>query len=321
MSKFNEYSEKGMTLMQQALKKLADGEYDAFAHDRKEANRYFDLVEKELNSEAGKMTQLYGESRNFGIIYNVIEQNMHGNPKEDKKLRNLIKEMYNLIKGDKILNEQFKIYDFFEKTGNIEDAKAVVNESLSIIKPLNKKQVKESNEKLIKFIKKNKLDELVEIPEDLEKLYEAVEFVILNKRTLNNAVDFVKAQNVICEHIEKTQKDNVNEGKISNKELFNNFEEEIKTEQDKIEESINAEEKSLLEMFSKPKTDKRKIFNDCKTKTLAKINEAIVNSENEDKISWKEIYDSVSSKSYSEKLSENLINCAEMMEIYSTIDE
>ena len=47
----------------------------------------------------------------------------------------------------------------------------------------------------------------------------------------------------------------------------------------------------------------------------------IVDLENEDKESWQKIYESVKSKNYSDKMTENIVNCAEMLEICNTIEE
>lgn len=317
MADFNVNSEKGSVLMQQALKKYAKGDFEGGDKDRAEANRYFDLVSAEINSEAGKMTQLYGESRNFGIIYNVFEQNIENlwDTKEGKKI---IKECYNLIKSNKVLNEQFKIYDMFEKAQNVDDVKDFVNEASNIVKTLDKKIVMENNEKLIKFIRDKKLDEYVDIPEETENLYEAIEYIVLNKKTYDNVNDFVKAQNVITEHITKNQKNNIVENKITSAEFENKIE-EIENE---INEKINQEEKTLLDGFlTDRKPNKKEVFENYKKKTLRKIKEMIENSEDSDKAQWDKIYENVSSKNFSENMSENITNCAEMMEICDTIDE
>ena len=317
MADFNVNSEKGSVLMQQALKKYAKGDFEGGDKDRAEANRYYDLASTEINSEAGKMTQLYGESRNFGIIYNVFEQNIENlwDTKEGKKI---VKECYNLIKSNKVLNEQFKIYDMFEKAQNVEDVKDFVNEASNIIKTFDKKLVMENNEKLIKFIRDKKLDEYVDIPEETENLYEAIEYIVLNKKTYNNVNDFVKAQNVITEHIIKNQKNNIVENKLTSAEFENKIEEVEK----EITENINQEEKTLLDRFlTNKKQNKKEVFENYKRKTLRKIREMIENSEDSDKSQWNKIYENVSSKNFSEDLSENITNCAEMMEICSTIDE
>lgn len=317
MADFNVNSEKGSVLMQQALKKYAKGDFEGGDKDRAEANRYYDLASAEINSDAGKMTQLYGESRNFGIIYNVFEQNIENlwNTKAGKKI---VKECYNLIKTNKVLNEQFKIYDMFEKAQNVEDVKDFVNEASNIIKTFDKKLVMENNEKLIKFIRNKKLDEYVDIPEETENLYEAIEYLVLHKKTYDNVNDFVKAQNVITEHIIKNQKNNIVENKLTSVE----FEDKIEEAEKEINENINQEEKTLLDRFLTTKNqNKKEVFENYKRKTLRKIKEMIESSEDSDKSQWNKIYENVSSKNFSEDMSENITNCAEMMEICSTIDE
>ena len=317
MADFNVNSEKGSVLMQQALKKYAKGDFEGGDKDRAEANRYYDLASAEINSEAGKMTQLYGESRNFGIIYNVFEQNIE-NLWDTKDGKKIVKECYNLIKSNKVLNEQFKIYDMFEKAQNVEDVKDFVNEASNIIKTFDKKLVMENNEKLIKFIRDKKLDEYVDIPEETENLYEAIEYIVLNKKTYDNVNDFVKAQNVITEHIIKNQKNNIVENKLTSAEFENKIEEVEK----EITENINQEEKTLLDRFlTHKKQNKKEVFENYKRKTLRKIREMIENSEDSDKSQWNKIYENVSSKNFSENMSENITNCAEMMEICDTIDE
>lgn len=321
MADFNEYSEKGSTLMQQALKKLAEGDIEAFENDRKEANRYFDMFYKSVSSEEGKINmmneQMYGKTRNFGMIYNVFEQNIDALYQDENK-KKILKEAYKLIKNNKLLNEQFKIYDMFEKTKDVENVKDFVNEASGLIRHYNKEQIKENNEKLIKLIRDNKLNEFVEIPEETENLYEAIEYVILNKKTLDNVNDFLKAQNVIIEHIEKN-KETVNESK--NTLSFDGFKEELDNQEEQIQENINEDEKRLLDMFTNPKTNKKFVFENYKSETLKKIKGVIQNSEESDKEAWNKIYESVSSKNYSDKMTQNIINCAEMLEICSTIEE
>lgn len=315
MADFNDNSQKGSVLMQQALKKYAEGDFEGGDKDRKEANRYYDLASAEINSEAGKMTQLYGESRNFGIIYNVFEQNMD-NLLETKNGKKIIKDVYNLIKNNNILSEQFKIYDMFEKTDNIENGKDFINEAMSLIKNFDKNIVKENNEKLISLIRKNKLDEYVYIPEETENLYEAIEFVMLNKKDYNNVNDFLKAQKVIIEHIEK----NKNVLKEEKNNTFDNLKEEIDKVQNTIDENINEDEKKLLDVFTNPTVDTKKVFENYKKQTLNKINEALEKSEESEKIAWKNIYEKIDSKKFSDVLSENITNCAEMLEICSTFE-
>ena len=308
MTDFNNNSQKGATLMQQALKKYADGDFEGGDKDREMANKFFDLASQEMNSE----------SRNFGIIYNVFEQNIDKIYNDDTK-KHVIKEAYDLIKNNKLLNEQFKIYDMFEKTNDVENAKEFVNEASSLINQFDKKQIKENNEKLIKLIKDNNLDEYVDISEETENLYEAIEYIILNKKTFDNLNSFIKAQNVISEHIENNKKNVVNED--TDRFSFNKFKEELDKEEKQVNETINEDEKKLLDMFTNPKTNKKVVFENYKTETLNKIKGAMQISEENDREAWDKVYESVNSKTYSDKMTQNIINCAEMLEICSTIEE
>lgn len=318
MAEFNDSSQKGTVLMQHALKKLEDGDVEGFEHDRKEANRYFDMFYKEINSEMGKIKHMYGESLNFGVIYNVFEQNIDDLYKT-KKGKRIIKEVYNLIKNDKLLNEQFKIYDLFEKSTNIENVKDFVNESLSLVKNYNKKDIIKANSKLIKLIESKKLNEFVEIPEEVENLYEAVEYLMLNKKTFNNVNDYLNAQNVIVEHIENNNKSVINEKKETL--TIDTFEEMLDEEQNKFDEKLNEDEKKLIAMFTNKNSKNRDIFETYKRKTLHKINEVLEKSEEEDKEQWKNVYENVKAKMYTDNVSKNIVNCAEMIEICNTIDE
>ena len=317
MADFNEYSQKGSTLMQQALKKLAEGDVDGFEHDRKEANRYFDMFYEEIDATEKNIRGLYGESLNFGIIYNVFEQNID-NLYETEDGKKTIKEVYNLIKNNRLLNEQFKVYDLFEKSTNVKNVKDFVNESVSLIKNHDKEKIIESNRKLIELIEKRKLNEYVEIPEETENLYEAIEYLILNKKSFNNINNYVNAQNVIAEHIENNNKIDIDEEKQM---TFDKFKEVVNEEQAKIDNELNEEEKKLLNLFTDKKKNHRAIFENYKRKTLSKIEGVLKICEDCDKEGWQKVYENFKSRTFSDNVSENIVNCAEMLETCSTIDE
>lgn len=318
MADFNEYIQKAQKLMAEALKKFEESDFEGGEECRKKANNLYDQAFESIDRNELNIRNVYGESRNFGVIYNVFEQNIDNIYQDDKK-KHIIKEAYKLIKNNPVLNEQFKVYDMFEKANDIDNTKDFVNEASGLIKHFNKKQIKENNEKLIKLIRDNKLNEYVDIPEETENLYEAIEYVMLNKKTLNNINDFLKAQNVIVEYIENNKKQNIDESK--NTFTFENFQDELNKEEKKLNENINEDEKKLLEMFANPKTNKRSIFENYKSETLKKIKGVMQISEENDREAWNKVYESVNSKTYSNKMTQNIVNCAEMLEICSTIEE
>lgn len=315
MADFKEYSEKGATLMQQALKKYAEGDFESGDKDRELANKYFDMASMEINSEAGKISQLYGESRNFGIIYNVFEQNIDDICQDESK-RHILKEAYDMIRGNRILSEQFRIYDMFEKAHDVENPREFVNEASPLIGRFDRKKVSLVNEKFIRFMRKNGLNEYVPIPEETENLYEAIEYLMLNRKTLDNVGEFVKAQGVIAEHVGRKT-----ETSGSKKDGLETFKDALEDEEKRISEGLNDDERKMLDMFTDGKTDARRLFEDMKDSTMGKVRRMIESSEGDDMTSWKGIYESIRSKEYSSDVSENVMNYAEMAEVADTIGE
>ena len=209
----------------------------------------------------------------------------------------------------------------FDVAKNVDNIKEFVAESTQIISNFDKKAIKENNDKLISIIRKGKLDEYVEIPEEIENLYEAIEYIILNKKNLNNINEYVNAQTVISEHIKKNNSEAILENK-DNKTLIDDLKDKINEEQKKADDMINEDEKKLVESFLNEKENHRVIFNKYKESTLSKINEMIEKADDaEDKEGWKNIYEDISSRTFSENATENITNCAEMLEITNTINE
>ena len=93
---------RGKVLMQRALDHLEKGNIEEFETDRALANKFFD----EMNAEEEEMDALYNESRNFGIIYQVIESNVP-TLLETKEGQKALRKIIKTIKGNKILHEQF----------------------------------------------------------------------------------------------------------------------------------------------------------------------------------------------------------------------
>lgn len=189
---------RGKVLMQRALEQLEQGNIEEFETDRALANEYFD----KMGEEEEEMDALYNESRNFGIIYNVIEANV---PKllESEEGKKALRAIVKTIKSDKMLHEQFKAYNNLQPSTKIENVDEYITEALSIVPNFDKKTIKESNEKLIKLIKKHKLDEMVDIDDEKLDLYESIEFVTMNKKNLKNIDEYVNATKMIKESIEK----------------------------------------------------------------------------------------------------------------------
>ena len=298
---------RGKVLMKRALEHLEQGNIEEFETDRALANEYFD----KMSEEEEEMDALYNESRNFGIIYNVIEANV---PKllESKEGKKALRTIIKAIKSDKMLHEQFKAYNNLQPSTKINNVDEYITEALSIVPKFDKNIVKESNEKLIKLIKKYKLDEMVDIDDEKLDLYESIEFVTMNIKTLKNIDEYVNATKMIKESIENLP---INETKNFSIE---NYAEEINNVSENIAKDLNSAEIKLLKEVTSGNSEA--YFNECKSKTISKLNEMIYKETDiESKSRLLKIYEKINNKIYNKKNA--LVDIAEMVEMQDAIDE
>lgn len=298
---------RGKVLMQRALDHLEKGNIEEFETDRALANKFFD----EMNAEEEEMDALYNESRNFGIIYQVIESNVPTllETKEGQKvLRNIIKT----IKGNKILHEQFKAYNNLQPLHKINNVDEYIAESLSLVPKFNKKDVKENNERLIKLIKKYNLDEMIDIDDEKLNLFESIEFVTMNKKSLKNIDDYVNATKMIKESIINLPVSETKDFSIED------YAEEINNVSENIAKDLNSAEIKLLKEVTNGNSEE--YFNECKSKTLSKLDEMISNEKDiETKSRLSKIYEKINNKRYNKKNA--IVDIAEMVEMQDAIDD
>lgn len=298
---------RGKVLMQRALDQLEQGNLEEFETDRALANEYFD----KMHEEEEEMDALYNESRNFGIIYNVIEANV---PKliESSNGKKALRSIVKTIKSNKLLHEQFKAYNNLQPSNKIENVDEYITEALSILPKFDKKSVKESNEKLIKLIKKYKLDEMVDIDDDKLELYESIEFVTMNKKSLRNIDEYVNATKMIKESIEKLPMATPNDFSIES------YAKEVSNVSENIAKDLNSAEMKLLKEITEGNSEQ--YFNECKKNTLSKLDELMSKETNIDtKSRLSQIYEKINAKNY---IKENaIVDIAEMVEMQTTIDE
>ena len=208
---YTEYKEKGLTFMQNALKKLENEDYEGFKKDLDEANENLNLFYNYVSSEAGKTEMMFGENRNFGIIYNIIESNSNKIYEDAQQYPKVYKALINEIKTDKVLKQQFDVYNALVNATNVTDPREYVNEAVSSFPRFSKKQLRESNQKLVDIIRKGKLDEYIDIDDDKMDLYESIEFILLSKSKFSKIGEYLNAKNNIVEYVSKHGK-TINEG-------------------------------------------------------------------------------------------------------------
>jgi hypothetical protein len=153
----NSNSEKGTLLMQQALKKYGEGDFEGGDKDREKANKYFDLAKMEMETESGNITALYGENRNFGIVYKVLESNFVNSIQDNTIRKTPLIEAFKKVKKNKKLNEQFKVFNAFTNPENVVNVEEYVNEVISLCSNYKQDELNVVNENLITFMKDKKI--------------------------------------------------------------------------------------------------------------------------------------------------------------------
>lgn len=295
---------KATVLMQSALKKYEEGDFGGGERDRAEANKLFDKAYDEHTRE----DTLYGESRNFGVIYNVIEGNTK-NLYEDKRKRKTFGGIVKYIKENKVLKSQFDFFNSLTHPQNIaaEDAENYLNEVIGIKPSINKKSAVSANKNLIAEIRSNNLYEYVDIDDRMMNLYESIEYILFNNPTFKNVSEYAAAKRNIINYLTECAVTHKEEETV---DVDKNLEEMVS----KYNDILTDDEKSLIEQVSMT-TDKEKFFNDKKREVLETLYETKKNSTDKEKIN--EVIESIEKRQFNAK--ELLKDVAEFIEITNII--
>lgn len=312
----NDYQElyhKGSVLMQSALKKYGNGDFEGGNKDREEANKYYDSAEQETNAEIEKMNSLYGESRNFGIIYKVIEENTD-NLYNDKNKRKAFKGIIKLLKEDKTLNTEFKLYNALRNPVGVDNVPTYVDEAFNLAKSsLDEKKIRESNEKLLKAVQKANLFEFVDIDDDEMELYENVEYILLNNVTFQNLNEHSVAKAKVRNYVNKH---NLNE--TIERPTESNYKEKYREITEKYSTGLTNDEYKLISEIYESK-DKKLLFEKKKYEAINALTEYAKTSNDSDKEDVVMIVEKLNAKEFNEKTL--LSDIAELVEISQIMNE
>lgn len=303
-------------LMREALDKYESGDIEGGDRDREQANFVFDNVDfsgAAVDAEEAD-DALYTESRNFGIIYNVLEANLKEFIKDNKN-KSAVRETINFIKTNKVLHEQFNWYNTLENTIVKENLNEYMDQAMDLVPRFERNKIKEENEKLIKLMRKHKMNECIGISDDKLKLYESIEYFLLNKKSIKNINEFTKNKNVIKEYIsENSSKASVNEETYGKDDYDNLYKETY----NKLSEEITEDVELLLQELNE--NDPKDVFKKYKSETMKFITEQISKSLTvEDKIDWNNILTKIALKEYDE--SKVLEDVTSFVNIQSVIEE
>lgn len=309
MGKTIEIYKKAQLFMNESLDRYSSGNLAEAKALRRKANKLFDLYEKRANTKENKRDMLYGDDRNFGVMYHVFESNLNRlfNTSRGKEAIGTIAKM---IRENKTLKAQFDIYNNIKNT-DVNEAKGYAEKVIATVPHLKKEDVKKANDKLLDVFERVGINETVDINDDDMTLYETVEYIMLNKPTLINLNEYDVCRKVLDEHVEHV---------IESRDTYNAtkaFTEQLEAMQETIDKELNDDERKLIEAMSKSPEESERIFTQNKKKLQNKLNETISSADKDSKDGWKAVLEKINKKTFSEATA--LKDTAEMIEIYNTL--
>lgn len=301
--------EKGIKLLNEALKQYENGEISSAYKAYKEAGSFLTEANTRANTNEGKISLRYGGNRNFGVIYKIFESNTR-DLLRDKSSQKKLKNIMGLIRENKVLNDEFNAYNAFTNPTNVENPGEYVNEAMSLITRYSRKTICENNEKLINLFKEYKLNENISVDDSEIELFENIEYLILHNKDFKNINKYNDIQKRLCEYVTEN-----NVMLTESKNIDDLYDEKINEVVKKHESELNDDEIKLIMEVNDPSKAK-KLFNKYKSEVTSLVNEQI--KEGKDVESWNEILDKVNSKVFESKTA--LTDIAEFIEIKNEIE-
>jgi len=141
---------------------------------------------------------------NFGTIKDIFAEQMVGfQLNENTNGKNLYKNFIKIISEDVTLKTQFIVFKNLEnKTLNGEvSALNYIKENISLLKDLSKKQILESNTKLMGLLKENS----IEINKEPKEIHQHIQNLITSKKTINTVDKIQESYDFLINHILKNK--------------------------------------------------------------------------------------------------------------------
>lgn len=301
--------EKGIKLLNEALKQYENGEYSSAYKTYQKAGSFLTEANTRANTDEGRISLKYGGNRNFGVIYKIFESNTRDLLRNKSSQRKL-KKIMGLIRENKVLNDEFKAYNAFTNPINVENPSEYVAEAVSLITRYSGKTIRENNEKLINLFKEYNLNENISVDDSEIELFENIEYMILHNKDFKNINKYNDIQKKLCEYVEEN-----NNVLTESKNIDDLYEGHLNEFVDRYEKELTEDEVKLI-MEVKDPAKAKKLFNKYKAEVTSLVNEQI--KEGKDAESWNEILNKIDSKVYEHKTA--LTDIAEFIEIKNEIE-
>lgn len=252
-------------------------------------------------------------SNNFGIINLIFEDAL---PKLFKSNKKVISKVIKTIKEDKNLSSQFKFYNALKNYNGLVESNEFVKTALALAEEtIDKKTIKESNNKLSKIIKDSNIYPSESISKETKMFFEDCNTLLTTKKSLNNINKLAVCENNISDFIKKNHVMCENDSDKSIADDLDIFENKLREELNDEEVSAVMEIVDINENGSE--AEKEAKFNEFKKKCLDKINEVISNTEDDgDKDSFEHIKNEVNNTKYNkDELVSNILKFIKIQDV------
>lgn len=184
------------------------------------------IAKAKLNEELSSLKDL-----SLGGIKNVFE-GITDKLYESKEGKKLIGQYVKTIQENKALSDVYSTYEIVYSSPNVTNPQMFLNEAISMAKGISKKDYQEGKNKLSEVVSKcvklsnSDASYVYECAHNNDKINEAVEYLLLNKKVYSNLPEYVNKFDVVCEALKNGMKPVIDETS-NHKELVAKLNEEI----------------------------------------------------------------------------------------------
>ena len=265
------------------------------------------IFDKRINE--AKINDFVNSIDNLSFIYcKQLFEGISDKLFDSTRGKKLIGKYARLIKENKDLKNLYFLSENLTTKQNVTDAKLYISECANFSVNLTKDCLNKLHKILKEAVKLSGLgqEELNDIVSDNKELNESIDFILTNKKTLNNVNEYTKHINILSEALNKSTNDKINE--TANIEDITNLldEEELETwEKDIVEEIVMAN------LAGKTKEN---VFENLKNECISIIEESCEVLENETMVSrLKLMKEQLTNKEYNkETINEDLLKLSEL---------
>ena len=265
------------------------------------------IFDKRINE--AKINDFVNSIDNLSFIYcKQLFEGISDKLFDSTRGKKLIGKYARLIKENKDLKNLYFLSENLTTKQNVTDAKLYISECANFSVNLEKDSLDKLHKILKESVKLSGLgqEELNDIVSNNKELNESIDFILTNKKTLNNVNEYTKHINILSEALNKSTNDKINE--TANIEDITNLldEEELETwEKDIVEEIVMAN------LAGKTKEN---VFENLKKECISIIEESCDVIEDEAMVSrLKLMKEQLSNKEYTkETINEDLLKLSEL---------